>query len=444
MAGGLDRTIQRWPRLVATLALAIGCVRQAPLFAAAATPEPAAWRITIEAGAEDRSNLPIRSPLLVPERLIDADVRILLADGSQVAGQLVEPALLSAARGPTPAGEVHRDLVFVLPSLPAAAVVEVTANLASAPPAAGPLPRLCWTAEPAAACLLLGGKPLVRYEMPAYDASEEARRVASFKPFHHVFDPVTGIRLTKGDGGQYPHHRGIFFGYNRISHGPGKGTRSDCWHCPGKERQEHRETLVESAGPVAGVQRTAIDWVGSDGEPILRETRELDVVPVPRGTVIDFASRLEADVPVGLDGDPQHSGVHFRASNEVYESTKGQTYYLRPDGKAAAGDYRNWPQDKTYVNAPWHAASFVVGGQRYTVLRANRPANPGEARMSERDYARFGSYFAHDLEPGRPLEVGYRFWVQPGEMTVEEAARIAADYARPPQVKVGPAKPVTR
>lgn len=431
---------RRTLRVAAMLLAVCGPLQIFPATAHAAL-EPAAWRIAIEAGAGDRSNLPIRAPLVVPEGLVDADARIVLADGSQVAGQLVEPGLLSADRGPAPAGTVHRDLVFVLPSLPAAGAAELTAELVAAPPAAGPLPRLSWTAEPAAACLLQGGKPLVRYEMPAYDASEEARRAATYKPFHHVFDPVTGIRLTKGDGGEYPHHRGIFFGYNRISHGAGKGTKSDCWHCPGKARQEHRQTLVESAGPVAGVQRVAIDWIGSEGKPILGETRELDVVPVAGGTVIDFASRLDAPVPVSLDGDPQHAGVHFRASNEVFEATKGQTYYLRPDGQAAPGDYRNWPQDKTYINAPWHAASFVVGGQRYTVLRANRPANPGEARMSERDYARFGSYFAHDLGPGRPLEVGYRFWVQPGEMTVDEAARIAADYARPTQVRVKPAEP---
>ena len=131
--------------------------------------------------------------------------------------------------------------------------------------------------------------------------------------------------------------------------------------------------------------------------------------------------------------------MHFRASNEVFESTKGQTYYLRPGTKGVPGDYRNWPEDKTYVNAAWHAASFVVGGQRYTVLRVNRPANPGEARMSERDYARFGSYFEYDLPRGKPLEVGYRWWIQPGELTLEEAARIAADYAQPAAVTVEPA-----
>jgi len=402
--------------------------------------EPPAWLITVDPGDVDRSNLPVRVPLDVPLGLAEARIRIVLADGSQIDAQLVEPGLLAGRATPGVAA-VRRDLLFVLPRLPAGAVVEVTAE--PAPPSAEPKPaRLAWTADSESASLLLGGKPLVRYEKPTYDAADEASRVRTYKPFHHVFDPATGIRLTKGDGGQYTHHRGIFFGYNRITHGSGKSIKSDCWHCPGKARQEHRQTLVESAGPVAGVQRSAIDWLGSDAQVILGETREIDVVPVAGGTVIDFASRLEAPTAVRLDGDPQHAGVHFRASNEVSEATKGQTYYIRPDGQAASGAFRNWPQDKTAINAPWHAASFVVGGQRYTALRVNRPANPGEARMSERDYARFGSYFAHDLEPGEPLEVGYRFWIQPGEMTVAAAARIAADYARPARVTVRETEPV--
>jgi hypothetical protein len=313
--------------------------------------------------------------------------------------------------------------------------VEVEAEIIAAAAAAAET-RLRWAEEPGASSLLLGGTPVVRYEMPAYDESSEAGRLKTYKPFHHVFDPATGIRITKGDGGQFTHHRGIFFGYNRISHGEDQKKSSDCWHCKRPARQEHRSVIEQSAGAVEGLQRVAIDWIGSESRKIIDEVRELAVVPVPGGTVIDFASRLQAGEPIRLDGDPQHSGVHFRASNEVHESTKAQTYYLRPGLQAKPGDYRNWPADKTYVNAPWHAASFVLGGQRYTVLRVNRPANPGEARMSERDYARFGSYFEYDLTPAKPLEVGYRFWVQSGELTLAEAARIAADYARPALVTV--------
>ncbi|NCX98516.1 MAG: hypothetical protein EBX35_08070, partial [Planctomycetia bacterium] len=173
--------------------------------------------IAIDPGDVDRSNLPVRVPLDVPQALAEAGIRIGLADGSQIDGQLVEPGLLAGRAGPGADGTVRRDLVFVLPRLPAGAAAQVTAEPAS--PAEPKPPRLAWVEEPAAASLLLGGKPLVRYEKPTYDAGNEASRVATYKPFHHVFDPATGIRITKGDGGQYTHHRGIFFGYNRITHG---------------------------------------------------------------------------------------------------------------------------------------------------------------------------------------------------------------------------------
>jgi hypothetical protein len=395
------------------------------------------WKISVAAGDVDRSNLPLRARITVPQGSPAAEggaaVRIKLADGSHVDGQVV-PTELFAPLPRGPYGMEHRDIVFILPKLAAGTTVELQAELLPADPKAEP--RLRWAEEAGAAALLLSGKPVVRYEMPTYDASSEEKRLVTYKPFHHVFDPVTGMRLTKGNGGQFTHHRGIFFGYNRISHGGDKKTMSDCWHCVKGARQEHRQMLDEVAGPVEGVQRVAIDWMGSDDSKVLGEIRELEIVPAPGGTIIDFASRLTADAPVRLDGDPQHSGVHFRASNEVHESTKDQTYYLRPGVKAEPGKFRNWPDDKTYVNAPWHAASFVVGGQRYTVLRVNRPENPGEARMSERDYARFGSYFEYELDPSRPLQVGYRFWVQPGELSLDEAARIAADYQKPAEARV--------
>lgn len=402
------------------------------------------WRIAVEAGPVDRSGLPLRAPIVLPEAsaaAVGETVRVRLPDGSSVDGQVVSQGLL--VRGPSTAGLVAREIVFVLPRLAAGSKVEVLAKTVGAAPPDGTRdpasPRLRWVEEGTAVELLLAGKPVVRYEMPAYDATSEESRVRSYKPFHHVYDPLTGIRLTKGDGGVFTHHRGLFFGYNTISHGDGMKVRSDDWHCHGKARQEHREVVQQVAGAVEGRQRVRIDWIGSDESKVLQETRELEVVPVPGGTVIDFASRLESATPVRLEGDPQHAGVHFRASNEVAESTKGQTYYLRPGTKGVPGDFRNWPEDKAYVNAAWHAASFVVGGQRYTVLRVNRPANPGEARMSERDYARFGSYFEYDLRRDKPLDVGYRWWIQPGELTLEEAARIAADYAQPAAVTVKPA-----
>ena len=63
--------------------------------------------------------------------------------------------------------------------------------------------------------------------------------------------------------------------------------------------------------------------------------------------------------------------------------------------------------------------SFVLGDQRYTVAYLDRPQNPKEARFSERDYGRFGSYFVADATEKKPVEVDYRLWLQDGPMTVE-------------------------
>jgi hypothetical protein len=78
----------------------------------------------------------------------------------------------------------------------------------------------------------------------------------------------------------------------------------------------------------------------------------------------------------------------------------------------------------------------VLDSQRYTVAYLDRPDNPKEARFSERDYGRFGSYFVKDLRDGETLQVRYRLWVQEGEMKGDEIARLSADFVTPPKVTV--------
>ena len=38
------------------------------------------------------------------------------------------------------------------------------------------------------------------------------------------------------------------------------------------------------------------------------------------------------------------------------------------------------------------------------------------------------------IEPGAPMEVNYRLWLQEGEMTVEQAAALSTDFVEPLQV----------
>ena len=107
---------------------------------------------------------------------------------------------------------------------------------------------------------------------------------------------------------------------------------------------------------------------------------------------------------------------------------------MRPDGKGEPGKFRNWPNDKDHVNLAWHAQSFVIDETRYTCCYLDRPDNPKEARFSERDYGRFGSYFEYTVSESNPLYLNYRIWLQEGEMTVEQVERYSKDFVSPPEV----------
>src|SRR5262245_47977222 len=73
--------------------------------------------------------------------------------------------------------------------------------------------------------LLFGERKVMRYMNAPRDGSTKDSHEMTFKPFHHVYDPVKGeILLTNGAGLAankdllYPHHRGLFFAYNKVSY----------------------------------------------------------------------------------------------------------------------------------------------------------------------------------------------------------------------------------
>ena len=234
-----------------------------------------------------------------------------------------------------------------------------------------------------------------------------------------------------------PHHRGIFYGFNRIRYGNGK--TADVWHCTNGAHQVHDHFLASEAGPVLGRQRMALSWHGQGKQAFANEERELTVYNVPGGQLVEFASRLSISAdPVKLDGDPQHAGLHFRADNEVFAKTSGQTIFVRPDGAGKPGETRNWdPKTRQGpVNLPWDAMSFVLRSKRYTVAYLDHPKNPKESRHSEREYGRFGSYFEYALEKDKPLTVNYRLWLQEGLMKPEEVAVLSTSFVDPVGVTV--------
>ena len=279
--------------------------------------------------------------------------------------------------------------------------------------------------------LLYADKKIARY---VYEKLDPQDRERTYKPFHHVYQSDGQNFLTKGPGGKYTHHRGIYFGFSKCSavNGDGKKVNVDTWHCK-RGYQTHEKIINQKADKIGATQTVEIVWRVDDGTIFVTEERTLSFSILNDQSIsIDFRSKLSTDQKiVKLDGDPQHAGFQFRASNEVAVSKSKMTYYIRPlSGKDEKGKTKNWPQNKDMTNLPWKAQSVSVGGDRYTTVYLDHPSKPKPSFYSERDYGRFGSYFKTEITPSTPLHVKYRLNIAHRERSPEECKSLSHQFLK--------------
>jgi len=256
--------------------------------------------------------------------------------------------------------------------------------------------------------------------MHGHDTSSKASLHATYKPFLHVLDPETESPITKGPGGQFTHHRGIYVGWNRLTTAEG---RYDFWHM-NQCVQVHRSFAKTSVSEDQALFTSAIDWVHGQEETVIHEARQMTFAPLdaPRGMIlIDLNTRLVPTEDLKLNGDPEHAGVQFRPANEV---DARKTKYLFPkEGQDPRKDF----------DLPWVAEQFSLGDQVYSVVHMNHPDNPKPTRYSAyRDYGRFGAFFTRSLNKSEPLELAYRFAVFRGALpSREDIASLYQDWVQP-------------
>ncbi len=313
------------------------------------------------------------------------------------------------------AAEDGRTLLWFMATVPAGETREYV--VVPDAPEAGK--RFAWAPEDNGATLLtFDGVPVLEYIHPRFDPEniEDTK-----KPFHHVFSPDGTRHLTKGLGGLFPHHRGIYFGYNHIRF---EGGGADIWHATRGERSEHRGTLRAWAGPVFGGHSVRIDWTDAEDTRFIEETRTLRVFKQSSGDFhIDFTSTLTSRVgDIELAGDNHHAGVQFRAAQYVADNRELSSF-LRPGDWA---DRDPASEHAGITGLPWNAFQFTIEGDDYTVAYLSHPANgdiAGDDRreMSERLYGRFGEFIPTTLTADQPLTFRYRFWVTDRRENLERA-----------------------
>jgi len=262
------------------------------------------------------------------------------------------------------------------------------------------------------------GKPLVRY-MYAYDTSTPEARHNTYKVYHHVMDTDGEQTLTKGPGGKYTHHRGLFIGFSRFKHSSGS---HDTWHMKGSAAQVHQEFVAQEAGDDKTSVTSLIRWLGTDGETVLlEENRTVTVHHNDRDAyvLVDFVSELKAvNGEVTLSGDPEHAGMQYRPHNEVAENNSAK-YLFHEEGISPQKD----------LDLPWAAETYELRGKQWSVQHMNHPNNPKGTKYSAyRSYGRFGAYPTTVIKDGETLTLRYRIRITPGE--TPSRGVLAAQYEK--------------
>ena len=244
------------------------------------------------------------------------------------------------------------------------------------------------------------GKVVARFMM-AHDVSTPAKRLETYKPYLHVFDPSGALRLTKGPGFEFTHHRGIMLGFMKITV---DGKSYDRWHMKGGDQ------VVTAVKPTADGFVAAINWQGESAtaKPILTEERTFAFTKpaAPFYFGIEMKSTLEPDHgEAKIDGDPEHAGAQFRPSEKIDGK---KTTYIYPGKDVLIHKVRD---------LTWVAEVFTVEGKTFTALLLNHPSNPKETAFSAyRDYGRFGAFPKGVATPESPFKLRYQWLIAEGDV----------------------------
>lgn len=273
--------------------------------------------------------------------------------------------------------------------------------------------------------LTVDGKPWLRTVTTPYDSD---RHEETYKVFTHIMDFEGEYPLTKGIGGKFTHHRGLFIGWRETRVGDGT---YDTWHMEQCTQQHVAWNDTVATDNSASIVEQ-ISWGPIAGMLFLSEERTLTARASESSVrVFDFQSRLRAEsAPVELKGDLQHAGMQIRLANEVSEHPE-TTEYVLPKG-AAEGD------DDKVTGAWWVGCNADINGKRYGFMHMTPPNHPtGQPVYSIRDYGRFGAFFETTVTPDEPLHVEFRIVLSPEPLDAPTCARLYNEYVQSLQNRPG-------
>jgi len=266
----------------------------------------------------------------------------------------------------------------------------------------------------------LDGKVWLRTMTPKYDAGN---REDTYKVYTHVFDFDGKGPITKGPGGKYTHHRGLFIGWKDTIV---NGVDFDTWHMVKEEcTQRHVAWAPVKTTANSVMQVETVAWADGKDKKFIDETRAITTMPGENGArIFDFQSKLtSAAGTIQLTGDLQHAGMQVRMAQEVAEH-ETTTKYVLPAGAVIN-------EDDKVTGAWWACCSCEVGGKRYWALHMTHPGTCKDVPVySIRAYARFGAFWEPTLEEGKPQQYNFRIVFSETELDAAACHKLYEEYAK--------------
>lgn len=265
---------------------------------------------------------------------------------------------------------------------------------------AGAVPAWETAVTPTHTDVVRDGAIWLRTEHAPFDPAD---RESTYKVYTQVYDFAGAAPITKGTGGKYPHHRGMFIGWNDTYV---DGKEYDTWHM--RDCTQEYAGAVENAAP--GSASFRVDWKDNDGKTFIEETRTVAASEADGVRLFDFTSTVTAiGAPIQFRGDLQHAGMQIRMASEVSDH-EDTTSFILPAGAVEE-------DDDAVPGAWWACASVEVGGKRYWVLHMTGPDLTEAPVYSIRQYARFGAFWEPDVPAGTPTTWRFRVAVSEKELT---------------------------
>ncbi len=265
----------------------------------------------------------------------------------------------------------------------------------------------------------IGGQEYARYEYgPRHP-----------KPYLYPLRAANGLSLLADAPTDHRHHHGFWVGHGRVQHGS-DAQDVDCWlerHNSGRIAARGFDALT--SGSERGGWTQACDWIGPDGNVVLKDTRAFTFYDTPiEARYFDFELVLRSpdDQPVTLHQTNEAGLPHIRPAEGLSPRTGGTL--TNAEGK------RN--ERETYKQrSAWLDCSGTLGRLVCGIAVFDHPRNPEyPTPWFTRDYGPFTPNFIffrtapYIITPDAPLRLRYRVYTHSGDARDGHVAEACEQY----------------